>query len=894
VGCDTVLSLGYCYNSDNSDTDYGDSPPAVGIDFFQGPIVPSPGDTAYVSGKMFVDYKNLPMTCFLYYNNSNENNGNPQTGPEVYNYMQGRWRDGRHIVNDGGTGIGTGPETNFMYPGDPETGTGWLDSSPADRRFMMTTGPFTMEPWEDTNGNGKEDVGEPGVQEIVAGAVIARGTNNLNSATLLKQYDAQAQLAYDLNFNLASPPPPPVTSVTLMDKEIVLNWSNMDPSAGATYSDIESYSEADPLVPIPDPNDPPDTTYNFQGYRIYQYDYLDQRNKRLIANYDIADGIVEIRDYVLDEGTGEYLEKLVWRGSDNGISRSLAITEDKFSTLTVPTLINGKRYWFGVVAWGYNEVSSPKIIESPLVDGVNFLEVIPQASQIGTRYDQQMIGDVVPSAMEGVSDGTAYGVVVDPTQLTGHQYKMEFDYDAAGAVFWKVTDLSRNVVVLDSQYHQAADTTDMAGPIADGIRWQAVGPSAGFHGMWQTANANGPIAGVETEDPVENIQWINYLNQENDPTEQAAGGWFFVTHGGGTANDQESFIARVLRNDDWTRAAANIFEMRFTADAAANGRGVDFGDTGYGNVMANVPFEIWNLGPDADDTSDDFRMIPVILNDYGGWRLDAWDFGGDDPSSGSTNDPATDWVYWGNPDDTSPGQAGYEAAVAPGVGNQAAGSSHEVLARTRLMNWNGYASQTDYALLSEFPHADTSQWDAADTTFMYDRGWFLDPVNSLGVATVSNDTVYGLILHNPEVGTVHRWITNKPNVPGVSFTFQGPAAPIVGDPALAKDDLDLIKVYPNPYYGTHSNERIPTEKWVEFTHLPPNCTIRIFNLGGLLVRTLTRANITERTSERWDLQNESNLPVASGLYIYHIDIPGVGEKIGKMVIFMPEERLDQF
>ena len=40
VGCDTTLSLGYCYN-DGSDSDYGVDAQAIAYDFFQGPIVPS-------------------------------------------------------------------------------------------------------------------------------------------------------------------------------------------------------------------------------------------------------------------------------------------------------------------------------------------------------------------------------------------------------------------------------------------------------------------------------------------------------------------------------------------------------------------------------------------------------------------------------------------------------------------------------------------------------------------------------------------------------------------------------------------------------------------------------------------------------------------------------------
>ncbi|NIT61381.1 MAG: hypothetical protein GWN00_35795, partial [Aliifodinibius sp.] len=92
VGCDSTLSLGYCYNSNNNDGEYGAAPPSVGYDYLQGPIVPSPGDTARFMGQLIYDYKNLPMTSFLSYNNTNEIDGNPQTGDEVYKYMQSLWR----------------------------------------------------------------------------------------------------------------------------------------------------------------------------------------------------------------------------------------------------------------------------------------------------------------------------------------------------------------------------------------------------------------------------------------------------------------------------------------------------------------------------------------------------------------------------------------------------------------------------------------------------------------------------------------------------------------------------------------------------------------------------------------------------------------------------------
>jgi len=46
---------------------------------------------------------------------------------------------------------------------------------------------------------------------------------------------------------------------------------------------------------------------------------------------------------------------------------------------------------------------------------------------------------------------------------------------------------------------------------------------------------------------------------------------------------------------------------------------------------------------------------------------------------------------------------------------------------------------------------------------------------------------------------------------------------------------------------------------------------------------------------RWDLQNENNLPVGSGLYIVHIDMPDLGTtKILKVAIIQEKQILDIF
>jgi len=103
-----------------------------------------------------------------------------------------------------------------------------------------------------------------------------------------------------------------------------------------------------------------------------------------------------------------------------------------------------------------------------------------------------------------------------------------------------------------------------------------------------------------------------------------------------------------------------------------------------------------------------------------------------------------------------------------------------------------------------------------------------------------------------------------------------------------KSLLAKVKVVPNPYVVSSILEQQPFlsgrgERFIRFTHLPKECTVRIFTVNGDLVQTLHHNSIEDGTL-RWDLKTIDNLEVAFGLYIYHVDAPGVGTKIGKFSI----------
>lgn len=109
--------------------------------------------------------------------------------------------------------------------------------------------------------------------------------------------------------------------------------------------------------------------------------------------------------------------------------------------------------------------------------------------------------------------------------------------------------------------------------------------------------------------------------------------------------------------------------------------------------------------------------------------------------------------------------------------------------------------------------------------------------------------------------------------------------------AKAKQQLDDIYVVPNPYVAYSTIEpttKIPGqqrgERRIYFENLPPKCTIKIFNLSGNLVRTLHHDSSLESGREFWNLLSTDGFTVAYGVYIAHIDAPGVGDKIVKFAL----------
>ncbi len=248
VGCDTTLSLGYIYNATNTDQLYADRPPAVGYDFFQGPSV---------GGQV------LPLTAFIYYINGTD----PQSADQSFNYMKGLQADGTPFTDPGGN------PTTFYGSGDPVAGTGYLDTNPSDRRFMLISGPFSMAPGE--------------TQTIVGAIIVAQGGDRLSSITGLKFFDVKAQTAFDIDFDLPPPPPQPRVSYSTGHNRVNLLWDS-----GSRFN----------YTPAPG--------WEFEGYNVYQGASISGPWKRL-KTYDVVNTIKDVRDTVFDVNTGHGPEQRV-------------------------------------------------------------------------------------------------------------------------------------------------------------------------------------------------------------------------------------------------------------------------------------------------------------------------------------------------------------------------------------------------------------------------------------------------------------------------------------------------------------------------------------------------------------------------------------------------------
>ncbi|MGD8781093.1 MAG: hypothetical protein PVH88_19265 [Ignavibacteria bacterium] len=164
---------------------------------------------------------------------------------------------------------------------------------------------------------------------------------------------------------------------------------------------------------------------------------------------------------------------------------------------------------------------------------------------------------------------------------------------------------------------------------------------------------------------------------------------------------------------------------------------------------------------------------------------------------------------------------------------------------------------------------------------------FSDVRISWSMSLVKDTTIAEEEQIEPQVGDIYKIVVNKPFRNEEFFQFTTKAQSF--DKSLARSELDDIAVVPNPYVGAASWEPYSTdvgrgERRIYFMHLPNECTVRIYTMSGKLVDTIYHNSTITDGQESWDLVSKDGMDIAYGIYIFHVDAPGIGEKIGRFAV----------
>ncbi|MEW6469894.1 MAG: T9SS type A sorting domain-containing protein [Bacteroidota bacterium] len=984
VGCDVGRGLGYCYNGQAVDVGvngYGANPPAIGVDFFQGPLADD-SDNVDNDRDCLVDEpgEQIIMSKFVYYNNDGSATGNPSSGIHIYNYLQGIWKDGTPMTY-GGTGHGGNTPCDFMFPGNSdhqwEWGTGgscnnprplqpdWdeTNNAPGDRRFLQSAGAFTLLPGA--------------VNTITTGVVWARASSGgpLASVDLLKAADDKAQALFDNCFKVINGPDAPDITIQELDKELILYISNK--SSSNNYQ--EQYAELDPLIITPPNVTPPyDSMYRFQGYQVFQLkdatvsvsDIHNPDRARLLMQCDLKDfrpngePIAQLVNYYFDPNLNASVPVEEVNGANAGVIHSFKVTEDLFATGD-RTLVNHKQYYYLAVAYAYNEYKKYEQDNPLLADGqkkpykagrrnirvYTGIPHIPSPEANGTVQNSIYGTGPKLKRIEGQGNG---GNVLDLTEetvneiLTSPQHRSFHPVygNSKGPVKIKVVDplnvpegdftFKLNGVAVSSGWSLTNNTTGVTVSSERSIQVgnEQIIPDWGLSVYVAYTDGIGNSA-------TENNGLLEATMTYTDPTKQ----WLT----GVPDFDGENY-QNWIRSGKYAEQTGEFNDYNYSKDAQGNlvGTGLD-DDEVYEKILGGTwaPYRmcaVARYGPalnmnlplaglskvasvDIVFTSDKSKWTrcPVIelceetTLAQGGQKKHQLRKSLSVNKEGQPDGSGTYGMGW---------FPGYAINVETGERlNMAFGENSWLVSENgRDMLWNptstlyddagnlimggqhyiyvfGHNSANDVPAYDEGAYAFSVLFNGGDynpsanimKNVYRDAMWVNIPLLAEGRSLLETDVKVRLRVNKPyKVNYAVDGAVTPVNGNNPMYTFNtADLKTQVQDNPAAVDALKLINIVPNPYYGYSEYEKNQVDNRVKITNLPVKCTVKIYTLNGTLIRTIKKDD-DSKTSLDWDLKNQAGVPIASGMYIVHVDAPGIGEATLKWFGVMRPQDLDTF
>ncbi len=501
-------------------------------------------------------------------------------------------------------------------------------------------------------------------------------------------------------------------------------------------------------------------------------------------------------------------------------------------TITQSSFINGRPYHFAVEPFWYDTESRPKFKAGKKVAAT----VVPQQQVPGSVYDEPFA--VVPHSRK--YDDAVQIHIIDPTKLKGKDYSVNVTLSLPdSAIRWTLKE-EPNTVLLTEQ----TDTSGLfANPVVDGF----------------TVTVRKPPVGLRRD--FQNPRGWQYLPEENRFLSGAAQQLIMDGFNQGivypTKQNYES-RGTTVRHDFIKQVMIRFGQTQKAYRYATKVRAFPFSDPPRDSSF--IPF-IKNRG--GGFVYQDFVDVPFTV-----WEVDSLD--GDltprqlNVAFLESNDSLYSWEgkYLGRGDLNGR----WKPTIASNGGDE------------RI-----YIFASDY---SETPNA-----------FYTSKNLLLngDSLDTYYVIAAKADTSLRKDKKDSFTdGDVFILTPNYPLVNNRTFTFST-SAPTIANAQLAKQQgaMDMISVFPNPYMGGHALESSVSSRFVTISGLPATSIIRIFNLSGRLIRTIYHNTVTT-SLQQWDLRNDEGIKVASGLYLIHIESPGIGTKVLKLMVLYPDERLNAY
>jgi hypothetical protein len=815
TGGDSVrVNMGYAWDSDFVEPNFTGDPGFVGITYLRSPGNPSDGIDN--DGDGIVDES--PFNSF-----DDDGDGQVDEADEVdelglVNYSKFCGPSAACEVVD--------PQTDpdgydlmsciSEFNPDSSSGTVCLESTtPADIRFMVSSGPFDWYPGER--------------HQVVFAMVFANPTGDRNLPYIgdpprpdpndddlveLLAVKETVQRLFDLDFRPAEPPVPPHLSLVPGDRQVSIFWDDL--SLRTPDPVYEAFVEIDSTY----------REYDFQGYRVWRSRTADfsrlgdpedpdwpltpeavQQNSdvagldlALLAQYDLADGITtESHGTTCYDSIIQVDSSVVYTdcdtfnlGSDTGLRYSYVDRGDPDASLT-----NGFRYFYAVTAYDYNSDDLP-MSRLSLDSGVSFSNensAVPRShassfidafaridhiDSIGTILDDtsSIFLDPGTGELDSLEAVHASNALVDFTFTAGIPQEVSDDYYALLLDDFERTDDITNRI----GYH----LEDAAGSRVN------IGSTSSFEFSYDGTDRILNVALFDSED-----------------------------------SSRVVFTADLTFNVDTAAIVLPDPNEHFLAE---NAMGEDIADS---LGMITIPRS--NL-IEAGFRGADLEMIWIEVDEGG--------------------DSLTLMVR------------DLDNRVEVPFGEGIVSETFQTFDSEKGSNWSflpiggGTIQPGGRYFLTDAPLNLTDLWLCGVRMTLMSMDRMPLPGDVWTLRQVMMTTEVDTTITPPETSYVE---ARRPPVPGTRYRLDTQS----GGPEAGEIDLGEIRVVPNPYLANASWDIGPTQRRLEFIHLPPECTIRIYTISGNLVRTLQHT-ADEGGTEVYDLLTHEGRSLASGNYYYHV------------------------